>query len=167
MYKRQGGIQYYTMHEVPEYRVMNAGDTDSEASLSARQWAADDSGSWVFGITSDGSDECEIGGIEKEGLVMLDSGSDEHVVPMNYSKSLVRQEGLGKLKDIGGSSLIPLGKQTVTHEVEDSKRGLVNMTNDFVVSQRIKRPVISMGKFVRSGGEVRLKYEGADEACVR
>ena len=72
---------------------------------------------------------------------------------------------MGKLKDIGGSSLIPLGKQTVTHEVEDSEKGLVNMTNDIVVSQRIKRPVISMGKFVRSGGEVRLKYGGADEAC--
>ena len=160
-----GGIQYYTMHEVPEYRVMNAGDTDSEASLSARQWAADDSGSWVFGITSDDSDECEIGGIEKEGLVMLDSGSDEHVVPKGYSSGLVRQGEMGKLSDIGGGSLIPLGKQTVTHEVEDSRRGLVNMTNDFVVSQRIKRPVISMGKFVRSGGEVRLKYGGADEAC--
>ena len=72
---------------------------------------------------------------------------------------------MGKLSDIGGGSLIPLGKQTVTHEVEDSQKGLVNMTNDFVISQRIKRPVISMGKFVRSGGEVRLKYGGTDEAC--
>ena len=95
-----------------------------------------------------------VGGLmSTEVLVSLDSGSDEHASPPYFGTSKIRPTSV-KINDIGGTGLNPIGQRPVKYQVDDTEGNPMSWQNDFVVSSRIVKPVVSYGKVLKGGGVV-------------
>ena len=138
--------------------ALGAGAGDVGAVSSSDSAGAVDSGwggdAWVMAAGSSGP------AASSSPLVLLDSGSDEHVCPVAWREDLdLKFDDPGRntvLRDVQGNVIRQLGSRRIMMDMPAaSGDGTVRAGAEFRVAD-VREPLLSAGKVVRNGGVIHL-----------
>jgi len=144
------------------HRAPTGYDTDDGSSDYSESGPA-----WVFGIRREERRVSMVGASDSDQhYVVLDSGSDEHVCPVNWHSTWPTTQSsrnAGPLLDVHSRELVDRGSRRVELRLFDGEDGRTTFkaASDFTVCEGLREAVWSAGRIVKAGGTIHLTKQGS------
>ena len=104
--------------------------------------------------------------VQRGQLILLDSGSDEHMCPQGWhpDADLMEKSSQGRLRDVQGNPIEEQGRRMISMDFEGwSDQGDttgVRTSSCFTVGP-VREPLLSAGKIVQAGGTIHYEMSGS------